>query len=332
MVSIVVDDREHTVGPFFAAFTTGDRNYNIINRRLTVGDFAVVYQGSTLIIIERKTWKDLNATFLDQSRKFNYLKMIDERKRQFEQNKVNTRIFYLLEGKQSGTTVNPRTLMTHVNHLMFDHNIQILYSKCPEHSAEVIVNLTYDLCTSAGFDEIVKLITIPVEGGKVRQSEVKVDGGDSEVEINDNLTAPKEASSKATYYAMWHSIQGCTDSMILALEENNIMFQFLLLGCYELSKLSDLRRKSGAMIPVKQVKKMIEAAKTIETHKKVLMCINGVSQPRATLILQNYPMQSLLYTATIANIADLTINGRRLGEALATRVLSSIRTTLATLT
>ena len=35
-----------------------------------------------------------------------------------------------------------------------------------------------------------------------------------------------------------------------------------------LEKLSDLRRQSGAMIPVKQVKKMLQSAITIETHKK----------------------------------------------------------------
>lgn len=329
MVSIIVDDRERMVSPHFAAFTTGDRNYNIINRRLTVGDFAVVYQGSTLIIIERKTWSDLNASFLDQSRKFNYLKMIDERKRQFDENGITTRIFYLLEGKQSKTTVNPRTLMTHVNHLMFDHNIQILYSKGPEHSAEVIVNLTYDLCTSKGFDEIVKLITAKYGGDS--ENKKHDDQDKTGVEINDNLTAPKEASSKATYYSMWHSIQGCTDSMILALEEQGVMFQFLLLGLYDLTKLSDLRRKSGAMIPTKQVKKMIENAKTIETHKKVLMCVSGVSLIRATTILDKFPMQALLYTTTVAEIADLTINDRRLGEALATRILVAIRTTLETL-
>lgn len=322
MVSIVVDDRERFVGPNFSKFTVGDRNYNIINRRLTVGDFAVVYQGSTLILIERKTWKDLNATFLDQNRKFNYLKMVDERRRQFEENGVNVRIFYLLEGKQTGTTVDPRTLMTHVNHLMFDHNIQVLYSKSPEHSAEVIINLTYDLCTSTSFDETVKQITSKIDGDGV-------DGGGG-VKIADNLTSTKEPTQKAVYYAMWKSIAGCSDSMVVALEENKVAFQFLLLGLYDISKLSDLRRQSGAMIPVKQVKKVLESAILLETHKKVLMCVTGVSLPRATAILEKFNMQALLYTTTIDDIANISINSRRLGEALATRLLVALRTTTLT--
>lgn len=329
MVSIIVDDRERMVSPHFAAFTTGERNYNVVNRRLVVGDFVVVYNRSTLIIIERKTWSDLNSTFIDQSRKFNYLKMVDERKRQFEENGVNVRLFYLIEGKQTKLTIKPQTLMTHLTHLLFDYNIHIIYSKNHQHSAEVIVDLTYDLCTSVGFDQLVKLITAKhIEGGA---SEDKKDESDK-VEINDNLITAKEPTQKATYYSMWKSIRGCTDSVILALEESEIMYQFLLLGQYELTKLSNLRRKSGAMVPIKQIKTIIENAKTIETHKKVLMCVSGVSLVRATLILDKFPMQALLYTTTVAEIADLTINNRRLGEALATRILVAIRTTLSTLT
>jgi hypothetical protein len=84
------------------------------------------------------------------------------------------------------------------------------------------------------------------------------------------------------------------------------------------------------MIPVKQVKKVLENATTLETHKKVLMCVNGVSLVRANLILEKFNMQALLYTTTVDDIANLTINNRRLGEALATRLLVALRTTTLT--
>lgn len=327
MISIIVDDRERQVSPHFGTYAVGDRAYQIVNRRLTVGDFAIVYGQTTLILIERKTWKDLNATFLDQSRKLNYLKMIDERKRQFEENGVNVKIFYLLEGPCRGTTVNPRTLMTHVNHLMFDHNIHSITSKSPENSAEVIINLTYDLCTSSTFDNVIAQIT--------KQSSESIGGGDGDVktgdDVNKSLTVAKEPLLKAMYYSMWHAIEGCTDSMVTALEEEGVMFQFLMLGAYEKKQFACLKRASGAIIPEKQVKKVLESAILPSTHKKVLTCITGVSDTRADLILSKFDMKALLYTATPSDIAELTINGRRLGETLAVRLLTCLRSSKTTI-
>jgi ERCC4-type nuclease len=305
MVTILIDDRERDVAPYFSQYLIGERRYAYEIRRLTVGDYVVMYEGEILMIIERKSINDLCATFTDQSRRFNYLKMLEEAK-------VHPRckVFYLIEGSKRNTNIPWRTLMTHLNHLLFNHGIITIYSKSQEHSAEVIVNLTYDYCTSESF---------MISGG----------GVEHQAKTIESITTVKATPARAIYHAMWHSIEGCTDTAVAGLIDHGITFQHLLLEMITEDHISGIRRPSGATIGSKQVKKIIASAKQNKTHIKLLGCVNGVSEPRAKAILSQFSMKDLILTVTPTQLSEVKINGRRLGELIATRLLNALRTTSA---
>lgn len=133
-----IDQRERHVIPYFDALEYKNMPCSFKLKTLTSGDYAVVYKNYIIMLIERKSWNDLAATFIDRSRKFNYEKMIEER------NKFNCRLFYLIEGKRPSHNIHHVTvgmLEAHLDHLLFDHNIVSIYSNSVEHTPERILSL-----------------------------------------------------------------------------------------------------------------------------------------------------------------------------------------------
>ncbi len=149
-VEIFVDQRERKIIPHFDIPLNGDfSNMGISIKKLTLttADFAIIYKNHILALIERKTWKDLSATFKDQKRKFNYKKMLEER------SKHPTCIFvaYLIEGprytnRKSKICKMPFSrLRAHLDHLIFEHNIHIIYSKNKNDTAYRILELAKNI-------------------------------------------------------------------------------------------------------------------------------------------------------------------------------------------
>ena len=139
MASIIVDDRERAVVGFLE---TQSEKYHIDYKiqHMNVGDYAVVYQGYVLMIIERKTWIDLSASMRD-GRKENVNKLIKLREM------TGCKILYLIEGnatplpdKKYGR-IPASQLRSHLDHLMLRDNIFVIHSVDQQDTARRLFEL-----------------------------------------------------------------------------------------------------------------------------------------------------------------------------------------------
>ncbi len=138
-VSIVIDDREHALENYWGKYSPKyDIPYTIA--RIQTGDIAIVYRGKVVISIERKTWKDLAASFRD-GRLINVEKMMQLR------SETNCCLFYLIEGLPCPRIdakfgrIPMKALRAHLDHLELRDNVHILYSTSPEYSVERVMCL-----------------------------------------------------------------------------------------------------------------------------------------------------------------------------------------------
>jgi ERCC4-type nuclease len=122
-VTLIIDDREHAIIPYFKNIT----NINIEIKRITTGDYCIMIKNKIIIIIERKTWSDL-ANSIKDGRKENVNKLISLR------NSTGCKILYLIEGISRLKTdklicnIPFKNLQAHLDHLILRDNISIIYS------------------------------------------------------------------------------------------------------------------------------------------------------------------------------------------------------------
>jgi ERCC4-type nuclease len=94
---------------------------------LTIGDYIIFYGDRALVVIERKTWTDLAASFRD-GRKENIRKLNQYREQ------TNARVAYLIEGTAAPASTTRfaripyRNLRAHLDHLLIRDNIIELHS------------------------------------------------------------------------------------------------------------------------------------------------------------------------------------------------------------
>lgn len=157
MITIIADDREtNGANPFFDKFIVANnakhgkqavKNVDIklcINR-VTTGDYNIVLNGNIVaIIIERKTWKDLAASFKDGRAETQHKEMLSVQER------TGCILAYILEGKicyEKDYKVNRipfANLDAKRRHLSLRGH-SVLQTKDQEHTAEMIVNLARDV-------------------------------------------------------------------------------------------------------------------------------------------------------------------------------------------
>jgi ERCC4-type nuclease len=305
-IELWVDQRERHVLPYFELEEGKSIEIPIVLKTLSAGDYAVIYKNHIIMLIERKSWKDLAATFTDKDRKFNYEKMLEERE------KFNCKVFYLIEGKKPHgyiQNISIEYLEAHLDHLLFDHNITPIYSESVEKTPERLFKLirNYKSAHTKPFDAIKEKL--------------------KDVQIHDaslSLSAIKRKSDDAVDYAIWKSIEGVTELTYYALKELNITLHGILCGQYTVNDLMAAKYPTGNLVGEKKLSKILASAMDISTHAKILSQIPNVSEHRAKHILTKFQLPSIILgTVQEKDIADIVIpsqssgTGRRLGNNIA---------------
>jgi ERCC4-type nuclease len=161
-ITIIADDRESNgANPYFDKFIIADNaqyskkpkkagggNIKLCVNRVTTGDYNIILNDGPKqiisMIIERKTWKDLAASFKDGRAKNQHKGMLSVQAR------TGCMIMYLIEGRityDKNTKVNRIAFLNldaKRRHLIIQGN-QLIQTKDQEHTAEMIVNLARDL-------------------------------------------------------------------------------------------------------------------------------------------------------------------------------------------
>lgn len=316
-IELWIDQRERFIIPIFDALDPKKMPpYKLELKTLSAGDYAVVYKDHIIMLIERKSWQDLAATFLDRSRKFNYEKMIAERQ------KFGCRLFYLVEGKRPAVAVHHVTidaLEAHLDHLLFDHDIVTIYSHGADHTPERLFNLIkhYMTAHSNPFKALEEKLAVPLPPPAPVQA-VPVDPlcifnfGEvpiiNTVSAADSLKSVKRLSDEAINYALWNSIEGVTELTYTALKDINVSLIGLLCGQYSVPQLMHAKYRLGTLVGEKKLGKIVNSAISPLTHIKVLTQIPSISENRAKIILSQYNIQQIaLGSVTEQQLADIII-------------------------
>lgn len=168
--TIVADAREREgANPFFEAAiaecnrtrlapSEGGNPIDYIIKTITVGDYAVLIRGATgprvpVLIIERKTWKDLAASIKDKRAKSQHERMVNL------QNRTQCKCLYLIEGMFGYKDTHlVQGLPFKSLHSKIRHNtirgISFLQSRDQVHSAKLICDLARDMLRMACAKEI----------------------------------------------------------------------------------------------------------------------------------------------------------------------------------
>ena len=164
MLRIIVDDREHAILSYLnEASTAAQIPYEV--RRINVGDYAICVGDQIKIIIERKTWADLAASFRD-GRKANVAKMISARQ------ETGCFLMYMIEGAACPAfnatfgRIPLTNLRAHLDHLAIRDGIHIIYSRDIQYSSLRIFELAKNLRSldkAPKVDKIQTIDTKPIE-------------------------------------------------------------------------------------------------------------------------------------------------------------------------
>ncbi len=338
-MEIYIDNREKAIKDdyFTDAMNAKDLSkYNIttIRLRMTTADFAICYRGKILALVERKTWKDLAATIKDGKRKFNYKKMI----KLMKDAPTCMRVIYLIEGRflinRQGRVqrVPYSTLRSHLDHLMYRHDIHCVYSRNKSDTAHRILELAKNI---ANMSEVIKNIDNIVDE---EESESESDSSDSESDSNGKikggntaraLLTRKIAVKKDTIITdMLKSVSGITRLLACVLIKNNIDIKKLMDGSYEYNDLKLMKYPSGRSVPKSAINKIItncEAVGKSDSNKsacdaqKLLSSIPGISMNISKTILTKYNIVELLQKSQ-KEISGIKLKKRKVGPAIAKKI------------
>lgn len=269
--TILADCRETKVIPFLNVAAGSPINV----RQIECGDFQVWCRNSTgleipVIVIERKTWKDLAASIVDGRADSQHKRMLEFRE------KTGSLVYYLIEGQvfQPGNRKFGRTNLTfsslvkRLDHWTESGTVVVKHSKDHGDTARRIVELVQNLSDSwtsglfpAGASAAFAGASVPPPV-KCRVS-----------------TEPPAASPQ------WRSLWGVSESTALLLSKKFKLNEFLLMNSPgDVDVLVGYLRSCGVRSGRKSAEKMLRPDPV-----RFLRAIKGVSLLRARAIADAFP-------------------------------------------
>ncbi len=283
-MEIIVDDRERSIVPYLQQYSI-KTTIDFKIQRNEVGDYAITYKGYILMIVERKTWADLSASFRD-GRKDNVQKLIELRKR------TGCQIAYLIEGPatppltQLFGRIPVRALRAHLDHLAIRDGIHMIYSKDEDYTALRLFELASNYLS---LKEVIKDIDTLVLGGEDQDNtdELQIDMGVA-VDINEQILQclPSVGSLVST-----------------TLAENGITLYSLYHQKHSAAEIAKLKYPSGSMIGLDRGRKLAEGTKklidskakaSIKVHTRILSTVPLISKKTAEIILQQTTLSLIM--------------------------------------
>lgn len=301
-VDIIIDDREQAIIPLFNSFTNPSANYKV--SRINYGDYAVMYKNHTLMLIERKTWKDMSSSIKD-GRKHNVEKLKKIR------TKTNCKLFYLIEGNPipKSTTrfarIPCKNLRAHLDHLMIRDNIHIIHSKNKK-------NTVYRIF------EIVRNYLSITPSPLLKYDAMDGGGGISQLK-------EKIVCEKADTYKLWCAIPNITEKTASLFINKGYHISDLLLKKISKEQIFELKYANNYVIG-KRSEKIWKSISSNEVHIKILSQIKGVTKKTAEIILNTYKFESLMNGETSIEMLSIIqkTSSKKLGIVVASRIINKL--------
>ena len=297
-----------------------NETWDMVEEALTVGDY-VLMSGEYFLVIERKTWADLAASFKDGRIFENHKKMLDAAR-------AGCRIAYLIEGSaptpEFSTTsiggVPVANMMAKLDHFVMRDNVILEFTRNAIHTAFRIIELGKHMSTLAEHAEAEnetedadeKKAVAATTGATATTGAVATIGG-TRPDIDSIVKKKYEKTVDEVHLSMIRCIGGVGSKMGTILAAESDRWGDILLGQYLPAGVSatvtaELREFSGGNRPC--------------VYRAMLGKIKGVSPGIASLIAANVPMSKLVNASsdTISTIAQMKPSAKALGPSLAARI------------
>ena len=295
-LEIHIDDRERKIIPFFETCDT--KNFVIITKRLTVGDYAYVYDDQIIVIIERKSWSDLASSIKD-GRKENIHKMIDVR------NQTQCKLVYLIEGKafykpnKKICRMPFKALRSHLDHLAIRDNVIIIHSSDYEDTADRIINFAENICTL--------------------DLHIICPNADTKDQCN-LLTTPRPKTDSHVTLLIWKSISGITNTSYSFISAQYSLQDFIT-NSVDYKELCLLKYPSGQILGESKAKKIIHSARSDATYIKMLSRIPGITLETGRIINNSFSLSKIVSgKVTIKQLSLIDRKTRKVGIAIAKHI------------
>lgn len=299
MMELIVDDRECKVIPFLQG---------IKKERITVGDYAFVYNKRIIMIVERKTLKDLSASIKDG-------RMSNTKKLMEAQQETKCQLLYIVEGPQYPAMnrkfagIPFKCLQGMIDSLMFRNNIKVIWTKNCEHTAQRLMKLksTFEKMI---LDETFLVYSTPE---KIQLSD-EVKGAAEEV-----LKKKPELDVFKVRVDMLSQIKYLSRATATTLLKQYTLQQ-VLLGELEEKTYRELRYASGYKLGSRGTKIHKELKNIdLQTQIAILSSIPHISSSVAECILKDRPLQTII-SGNLDGLGLLSIGAKKLGPARTKRI------------
>lgn len=301
-MELIVDDRERAVIIYL------EKLIKAKVERITVGDYAFVYKGKVIVIVERKSLADLASSIKD-GRMENNNKLLEAQK------KHGCQILYIVEGSaypnlESKIGRMPyKCLQGKLDSLLFRHNIKIIWTKDCEHTAKRLAGL----CVT-----FTKFAKDGVFG--------TFDESDKPKGAFDKVIKPKhKVNLDQVHLQMLTKIAGVSYKTAMAALQYYTVIQLLTgqtteTACYNLTYID-----SGFRLGPRGAKlhSMCARLKYLgQVQEKILACISGITVNTAARILNEVKFDDIVLLkfpqGKIANIQKS--EKRKMGNAMEARI------------
>lgn len=311
MISLLVDDREHNVIPYFKE---SYEFINIIVKRLTIGDYVIVETidniEKILFCFERKSHVDLSASIKD-GRAENINKMI------YLRDETNCKLFYLMEGKtryapgKRFSRIPFKNLQAKLDHLMIRDNIFVIHSNDEEDTVARLIEFATNYLSIKPTANV-PLLPLTVSGG-IKSDNISI------------LSTNIQKTDLQITYNIWSSIPNIT-SKTATLFIADYHISDLFLGLISKIDISTMKYPNGTIIG-KRADKIIavvnnDIVDNYACYIRILAELPMITKKTAALILVQVKFNDLLRGAlTLQEIADIKKTPKmRIGLAAATNI------------
>ena len=274
-MELIADDRERSVIRHLEKTTL------VRVERITVGDYAFVYNGRIITIVERKTLNDLASSIKD-GRMENNAKLLDARLT------TGCLLLYIIEGaaypdlgaKFSGVPFN--SLQGKLDSLMFRHGTSIIWTRDDRHTAKRLAGLLIslgDMARTGTFPPVAHLEGTPAPATHL--------GGAAPNAVATVLQKHHDVTIDSTHVSMLNQISGInTQTALTTLKLYTI--RAVLTGDMDGNTLYNLPYPSGYKMGDRGLK-LLAACKGLpnnhDLQAKILSAIKGVTAKTARTII-----------------------------------------------
>lgn len=304
---------------------------------LTTGDYIIFCNNRAIVVVERKTWPDLAASFRD-GRKENINKLLQYREA------TGSKIAYLIEGQAfpANSTRFSRmpyvNLRAHLDHLLFRDGIIELRSANHIGTIERLFQLTKNISSiKSPIENSIPTNTLIMAQNLTEQTAHRItEPANNITEPTDILTEPaKTALGGKTDLELAQVSQTLNDVQVIdkiwkclphinfgnAKLFKNYHISDLLLKKITQEQIANLTYQNGKRIGTGRAKKIYAISNLFQTSNekyyiKILSAIPGISDTTAKQILSTYSISKILneWSCIKEELEQLNKGKKRLGK------------------